>query len=141
MKNINIEQIKNGTYVVKADTERFGIQEIMFEGLNEQECINYIEKEGYKYKNQFVMDGKMTSEKVMSYLSEKAQRCIEEIEVHQNYFDEYTRKLHPYLYQVYLKEGYEFAKCGATSFDATSIQELKRCTRKIDSYDVMYRSK
>lgn len=42
MKNIKIERIESGTYVVKADTERFGEQEIMFESYSEAECVQYI---------------------------------------------------------------------------------------------------
>lgn len=45
MENINIERTGNGTFIVKADTERFGIQEIMFEGSSIDECENYIRRE------------------------------------------------------------------------------------------------
>ena len=44
MKNIVIEKTSNGTYVVKADTERFGKQEIMFESYSKTECVQYILK-------------------------------------------------------------------------------------------------
>ncbi len=44
MKNIIIEKTGNGTYVVKADTERFGKQEIMFESYRKAECVQYILK-------------------------------------------------------------------------------------------------
>lgn len=44
MKNINIEMTGNGTFVVKADTERFGKQEIMFEGLTREECMAWLEE-------------------------------------------------------------------------------------------------
>lgn len=44
MKNIVIEKTINGTYVVKADTERFGEQEIMFESYSKAECVKYILK-------------------------------------------------------------------------------------------------
>lgn len=44
MKNISIENTGNGTYVVRADTERFGEQEIMFESYNKAECVKYILK-------------------------------------------------------------------------------------------------
>jgi len=50
MENINIEyNTSNRTYLVKADTKRFGIQEIMFEGLNKKECLDYINREGGTY--------------------------------------------------------------------------------------------
>ena len=42
MKNIRIERTSNGTYVVKADTDRFGEQEIMFESFSKDECVQYI---------------------------------------------------------------------------------------------------
>ena len=44
MENIKIERTNNGTFVVKADTERFGKQEIMFESFNKDECVQYIMK-------------------------------------------------------------------------------------------------
>ena len=44
MKSINIEQLASGTYAVKADTERFGEQEIMFESYSKAECVQYILK-------------------------------------------------------------------------------------------------
>lgn len=44
MKNIRIEHLQSGTYVVKADTERFGEQEIMFESYRKSECVRYILK-------------------------------------------------------------------------------------------------
>lgn len=44
MKNIVIEKTSSGTYVVKADTERFGEQEIMFESYSKAECVQYILK-------------------------------------------------------------------------------------------------
>ena len=44
MKNIVIEKTGNGTYAVKADTERFGEQEIMFESYSKGECVKYILK-------------------------------------------------------------------------------------------------
>lgn len=42
MKNITIERTNNNTYVVYADTERFGKHEIMFEGISEEECKAFI---------------------------------------------------------------------------------------------------
>lgn len=44
MKNIRIEKTSNGTYIVKADTKRFGEQEIMFESFSKDECVQYILK-------------------------------------------------------------------------------------------------
>jgi len=44
MKNIAIEATVNGTYVVRADTERFGEHEIMFESYSKSECVQYILK-------------------------------------------------------------------------------------------------
>ncbi len=51
MKNIKIEKTNNNTYVVKADTERFGKNEIMFESYKINDCIKYLksfEKFGFK---------------------------------------------------------------------------------------------
>lgn len=48
MKNIRIEKTNNRTYVVKADTERFGIQSIMFESYSLEECKRYIGNEQYE---------------------------------------------------------------------------------------------
>ncbi len=42
MRNIIVEKTSNNTYVVKADTERFGKQEIMFESYCKVECVRYI---------------------------------------------------------------------------------------------------
>lgn len=51
MKNIKIEKTTNNTYVVKADTERFGKQRIIFESYKINDCINYLksfEKFGFR---------------------------------------------------------------------------------------------
>ena len=44
MKNIKIERIRRGYWIVKADTKRFGIQEIMFEGHNRDLCRDYVRR-------------------------------------------------------------------------------------------------
>lgn len=44
MENIIIEHTKNNYWIVKADTERFGKNEVLFEGINFNECLNYIWK-------------------------------------------------------------------------------------------------
>jgi hypothetical protein len=50
MTNIRIEyHVRRRTYTVIADTERFGTQQILFEGLKKKECIYYIEREGNVY--------------------------------------------------------------------------------------------
>lgn len=42
MKNIRIKQIRNNYYMVIADTERFGANQIVFEGISFEECANWI---------------------------------------------------------------------------------------------------
>lgn len=44
MDNFNVEKIATGNFVVKANSERFGEQAIMFQGINRAECLDYIEK-------------------------------------------------------------------------------------------------
>lgn len=48
MTNINIVRTNNGTWAVKADTERFGKQEIMFESHSRRECVAYANEHGYQ---------------------------------------------------------------------------------------------
>lgn len=51
MKNIKIEKTMNNTYVVKADTERFGKQRIIFESYRINDCVKYLksfEKFGFR---------------------------------------------------------------------------------------------
>lgn len=50
MTNINIARTNNGTWAVKADTERFGKQEIMFESYSRSECVEYASRYGYTEK-------------------------------------------------------------------------------------------
>ena len=50
MENIKIEITSKNTYVVKADTERFGIQEIMYEAPSRKDCVEYINKEKCIYE-------------------------------------------------------------------------------------------
>lgn len=50
MKNIKIERVRKGYWIVKADTERFGIQEIMFEGIRREECRDYVRNNKRLYK-------------------------------------------------------------------------------------------
>lgn len=45
MKNIHIAVTDNNTILVKADTERFGKNAIMFEGRTFMECFDYIRRE------------------------------------------------------------------------------------------------
>lgn len=42
MKNIRIKQIRNNYFQVLADTERFGQNEILFEGISYDECASFI---------------------------------------------------------------------------------------------------
>lgn len=42
MKNIKIKKTSNNTYVVKADTEKFGKQTTMFESYKINDCIKYL---------------------------------------------------------------------------------------------------
>lgn len=41
MENIKIEKVERG-YIVKADTERFGKDEVMYEAPTKDDCIKYI---------------------------------------------------------------------------------------------------
>lgn len=42
MKNIKIEKTENHTYIVRATTDRFGENEIMYESFNVEDCRKYI---------------------------------------------------------------------------------------------------
>lgn len=44
MKNIRIKEIRENYYVVVADTERFGEQEVLFEGISFEECAAWIKE-------------------------------------------------------------------------------------------------
>lgn len=44
LENVRIEATNNDTYVVYADTKRFGKNEVMFESYNKNECYEYIMK-------------------------------------------------------------------------------------------------
>lgn len=48
MKNIRIEPTVNHTFVVRADTPRFGEHAIMFESCNAAECSEYLAAHGNK---------------------------------------------------------------------------------------------
>ena len=50
MKNIKIIRVRKGYWIVKADTKRFGKQEILFEGIRRPECRAFVKK----YKNIYV---------------------------------------------------------------------------------------
>lgn len=45
MKNIRIEYVRENYIVVKADTERFGKNEVMFEGNTFNQCFEYCKRE------------------------------------------------------------------------------------------------
>jgi hypothetical protein len=50
-KNFKIYATENGSFIVKADSKRFGKQAIVFEGISAKECVswmyaNYRNKEG-----------------------------------------------------------------------------------------------
>ena len=42
MKNIQIRKVRDNYYTVVADTERFGAQEIVFEGISFDECAAWV---------------------------------------------------------------------------------------------------
>ena len=42
MKDIRIKKIRENYYIVTATTERFGKDEIMFEGISLEECLEWI---------------------------------------------------------------------------------------------------
>ena len=44
MENIKIKHERRNYWYVMADTKRFGKQEILFEGINLDECLDYIRK-------------------------------------------------------------------------------------------------
>lgn len=67
MKNVRIEKKGTNYYVVIADTERFGKDAVMFEGINKEECENYIER-----------TMKMLEEISMTY-GQKEEKVIKEI--------------------------------------------------------------
>ena len=48
MKNVKIEATNNNTYVVRADTKRFGKNQIMFESYSKPECFEYVHQNGVK---------------------------------------------------------------------------------------------
>lgn len=45
MENISIEVIRDNYIIVKADTKRFGKNEVMFEGNTFDQCFDYIKRE------------------------------------------------------------------------------------------------
>lgn len=45
MKNIEIEVMRENYIVVRADTERFGKNEVMYEGNTFDQCFDYIKRE------------------------------------------------------------------------------------------------
>lgn len=51
MKNVRIIKVNAARWVVKADTKRFGRQQIMFEGISRRECVAYIKRNGVAYSN------------------------------------------------------------------------------------------
>ena len=52
MKNITVEVVGDNYIVVKADTKRFGKNEVMFEGNTFDQCFEYIKREIGKEKFQ-----------------------------------------------------------------------------------------
>lgn len=50
MSNINIEKRGTRYWVVLADTKRFGIQQIMYEGITKKSCQEYISREKKMYR-------------------------------------------------------------------------------------------
>lgn len=45
MRNIEIEVLRENYIVVRADTERFGENEVMYEGNTFEQCFDYIKRE------------------------------------------------------------------------------------------------
>lgn len=49
MENVKIIESTNKTFIVKADTERFGIQQILFESYKFQDCLAFLKEHGVVY--------------------------------------------------------------------------------------------
>ena len=45
LENINIIAIRSDYMIVKADSQRFGEQEVMFEGNTFDQCFDYVKRE------------------------------------------------------------------------------------------------
>lgn len=86
MHNIKIRKIGHTTIVI-ADTTRFGEQQIMFEGLNKSECIDYIKREGCEYADPERTDD--TEQSVFEKIYQTAPGVVLDVEI------EYVEKL-PY---------------------------------------------
>lgn len=54
MMNVTIEKSNNNTYLVYADTERWGEHEIMFESYSREECITWLKANGWEEEEQTV---------------------------------------------------------------------------------------
>lgn len=50
MTNFRIEALRDNYMIVKADSERFGKQEVMFEGNTFNQCFDFIKRETGKYR-------------------------------------------------------------------------------------------
>lgn len=81
MKNIKIKKTDRGYYTVVADTQKFGTNEILFEGRNIEECKNYIKRtlifilKAQLLKNRTQEAGN-TIKTLISYLNDKKQKTI-----------------------------------------------------------------
>ena len=81
MKSIKIKKTNRGYYTVIADTQKFGINEILFEGRNIEECKNYIKRtlifilKAQLLKNR-TQEAENTIKTLISYLNDKKQKTI-----------------------------------------------------------------
>lgn len=79
MKNFRIYLTDNGTYVVKADSKRFGKQSIVFESFSVKECVSWM------YNNYRNADGKkITNSRWTNRLYARAMSTCKPTEEHPN---------------------------------------------------------
>lgn len=60
-KNFHIYATDNGTFVVRADSKRFGKQEIVFESYNLKECVNWIDNNYRNSKGEIITNMRWTT--------------------------------------------------------------------------------
>lgn len=107
MKNIVIEKSENGTYIVKADTERFGAQAVMFESFDRSECARYIIRTAIKMytitKEEFYLSV------LLAWMDEKKQKQYDENRGRNAHFTGHYGFSMTYIYTT--EEGGLYIKC------------------------------
>lgn len=134
-KNFQIEKIKENSYIVRSDSERFGENEIVFQDISYSKCLDYIARFVQPKITYYVIDNFPCFCRWTMTEEQKEKRKNEKIDI--SYIDNIEDALA--LFQKLLDEK-DFSDVVVNKDTGMSVPEIALgvCSEGIDLCDVLY---